>query len=100
MIKIHSNVGEHVVLEIVCPKCKERILLVPDLRAMTKAIDNHVNFHVRQIKKRNISKHQVLLEAEELEDALAKEVLKELCHGLPLDFIRQSESSDKPKYEL
>jgi len=85
-------------LEIGCPKCKERILLVPDLRAMTKAIDNHVNFHVSQIKKRNISKHQILLASEELEEALAKEVLKELCRDSPLDFKHTSLS--KPKYEL
>ena len=84
-------------LEIVCPKCKERILLVPDLKAMTNAIDCHVNFHIRQIKKSNVSKHQILLAGEELEDALAREVLKELCRDLPLDFKRQSESLNEPE---
>jgi len=52
------------------------------------------------IKKSNISKHQILLASEELEEALAKEVLKELCRDLPLGFKHKSEYLNNPEYEL
>ena len=84
--------ANRVMLEIICPKCKKSILLLPDSKAMTKAIDGHVNLHIMQIKKSNISKHQILLAGEKLEDALAKEVLKELSRDLPSDFKHTSES--------
>jgi hypothetical protein len=69
--------------------------LIPDLKAMTIAIDNHVNLHIGQIKKSNISKQQIMLAADEIEDALAKEVLKELCRDLPLDFKRSHSRESK-----
>jgi hypothetical protein len=35
---------------IKCPECGEEILMIPTLKVMSKAIENHVNFHKEQLK--------------------------------------------------
>jgi len=69
-------------MEITCPICKVRILVVPDLKEMTKAIDEHVNGHLKNTGKENVSKSQVQCTRDELEELLTEEVLKGICRNL------------------
>ena len=71
-------------MEITCPLCKDRILVVPDLKAMTKAINKHVDFHLKEKREQNFSRAQIQHAKEEIEEALAQEVIKEICQNAPI----------------
>ena len=68
--------------KITCPLCKYRILLLPDLKEMTKAIDEHVNSHLNKTRKENALKSHVQYTRDELEEALTEEVIKGICCNL------------------
>jgi len=42
---------------IKCPECCEEILLIPSLRAMNEAIENHVNTHKETLKSTPLVMH-------------------------------------------
>ena len=44
-----------------CPECGEEILLIPTLRVMNEAIENHVNLHKEQLKDAPIRGRQVAI---------------------------------------
>ena len=52
-------------------ECGDEILLLPDLKEMGKAIEDHVNLHLQNLKTPNCTP----AEAERLNDALIKQVL-------------------------
>ncbi len=43
---------------IKCPECGEEILMIPTLRVMNEAIENHVRLHKDQLKDDPIKMHQ------------------------------------------
>jgi hypothetical protein len=45
---------------------------------MTKAINTHVKFHVKEMKKNNMPNAQILSSRIQLESALIEEILKEI----------------------
>ncbi|MFB3888207.1 MAG: hypothetical protein ACE14S_01865 [Candidatus Bathyarchaeia archaeon] len=46
---------------IKCPECGEEILMIPTLRVMHKAIENHVHIHKEQLKAEPIKEHQIAI---------------------------------------
>lgn len=44
-----------------CPECGEEILMIPTLRVMHEAIENHVHFHKEQLKADPIKQHQTAI---------------------------------------
>ena len=42
---------------IKCPECGEEILIVPTLRKMNEAIENHVQLHKAEASKNLLQKH-------------------------------------------
>ena len=65
---------------IITCECGHKILLVPDLKAMSKAIESHVDTHRRRVKdcSKTEAENQgaAELEAERIENHLTGEVLK------------------------
>jgi hypothetical protein len=57
-------------LKVKC-ECGDEILLMPDLKEMDKAIDNHVDLHLQNLKGPSCS----AAEAERLRDVLIAQVL-------------------------
>jgi hypothetical protein len=53
-------------------KCGDEILLLPDLKETGKAIDNHVNMHIQNLRAPSCT----LAEAERLKDFLIGQVLR------------------------
>ena len=43
---------------IKCPQCGEEILMIPTLRVMYEAIENHICAHREQLKRDPIEEHQ------------------------------------------
>ena len=58
-------------VKIIC-ECGYEILLLPDVKAMGKAIDDHVGVHFHNLKERSCT----TVEAERLRDALIAQVLR------------------------
>ena len=44
-----------------CPECGEEILIIPTLRVMHEAIENHVCKHKEQLKREPIKEHQTAI---------------------------------------
>ncbi len=44
-----------------CPECGEEILMIPTLRVMHEAIENHVRLHKEQLKADPIKEHQTAI---------------------------------------
>jgi hypothetical protein len=44
-----------------CPECGEEILMIPTLRIMNVAIENHVLIHKEQLKANPITQHQTAI---------------------------------------
>jgi hypothetical protein len=65
--------------EIICPFCRVRIPIYRDLRAMAKTIEEHVECHVKKNEELQLPSRQIKCLKEELEEALAEEVLKEVA---------------------
>ncbi len=65
-------------------ECGDEILVVPDLKEMGKAIEDHVNMHLQNLK----APHCTPAEAERLNDALTKQVL---------NIAGQTEKKEKPQ---
>ncbi len=59
-----------------CPDCGEEILMIPTLRVMNKAIENHVHSHKEQLKADPIRVHQ---KAISIRLALMGQVLEKAC---------------------
>jgi hypothetical protein len=46
---------------IICPECGEEILMIPTLKVMSEAIENHVQKHKSQLRGNPIKGHQVAI---------------------------------------
>jgi hypothetical protein len=46
---------------IKCPECGEEILMVPTLRKMNEAIENHVQIHKEQLKTTPLIEHHTAM---------------------------------------
>ena len=44
-----------------CPECGEEILMIPTLRVMNKAIEDHVCKHKEQLKANPVKQHQTAI---------------------------------------
>jgi len=65
-------------------QCKAQILVVSDLKAMTRAINTRVKFHVEEMRKGNMPETQIRQSKEEIESSLIEEIIKEIyCKNLP-----------------
>ncbi len=67
--------------EIKCPLCKTRILVINDLNEMVTVINEHVNYHAKDKEQKNLSRTQIKLFKDELEEELTQEVLKEIANN-------------------
>jgi hypothetical protein len=67
---ISRNMGHSFLESIIECECHEEILMVPDLKAMDKAIDQHVREH------RRMEKYSSKTDAERIENDLIAQVLK------------------------
>jgi hypothetical protein len=61
---------------IKCPDCGEEILMIPTLRVMNEAIENHVHIHKEQLKADPIREHQ---KAISIRISLMGQVLRKAC---------------------
>jgi hypothetical protein len=61
---------------IKCPECDEEILLIPTLRVMNCAIENHVHKHKEQLKDNPIIEHRTAIA---VRLALFSQVLQKAC---------------------
>ncbi len=61
---------------IMCPLCGERILMLPTLKVMHEAIENHVRKHKEALKADPIKEHQTAIV---VRLALTKQVLHYAC---------------------
>jgi hypothetical protein len=64
-----------------CPECGEEILLVPSLRKMNEAIENHVKIHKEQLKANPILGYQ---KAIHIRLVLMEQVLQQASNSLQL----------------
>ena len=60
---------------IVCPECNQEILLVPTLRKMNEAIENHINKHRLEIEDNPLIKH---IKPINIRLALARQTIEQL----------------------
>ena len=44
-----------------CPECSQEILLIPSLKYMSKAIENHIQIHREQLKLEPIKEYQTAM---------------------------------------
>jgi hypothetical protein len=65
--------------KIACPRCKAEILLIPDMRAMSQAINNHLSTHRWKMKKQKLSTKEIQREKEKIERILIENMIKEIC---------------------
>jgi hypothetical protein len=61
---------------IKCPDCGEEILMIPTLRVMNEAIENHVHKHKEQLKETPIKEYQTVIF---IRLALMGQVLQKSC---------------------
>ncbi len=61
---------------IKCPECGEEILMVPTLRVMHSAIENHVHVHKEQLKTDPIKEHKTAIS---IRLDLMSQVLQQAC---------------------
>ena len=47
---------------IKCPECGDEILMIPTLRQMNRAIENHVKVHKEMLCDQPITKHQTAIQ--------------------------------------
>lgn len=59
---------------IKCPECGDEILMIPTLRQMNRAIENHVKVHKEMLCNSPITKHQTAIQ---IRLDLAQQVLKQ-----------------------
>lgn len=59
-----------------CPECGEEILMIPTLRVMNSAIENHVHVHKEQLKTDPIKEHQTAIS---IRLDLMSQVLQQAC---------------------
>ena len=59
-----------------CPECGEEILMIPTLRVMSDAIENHVQKHKEHLKDDPIKKHQTAIF---IRLSLMTQVLQQAC---------------------
>jgi hypothetical protein len=62
---------------IKCPECGEEILMIPTLRVMNDAIENHVHKHKEQLKDDPIKEHQMAIS---IRLCLTGQVLQQACN--------------------
>lgn len=62
---------------IACPECGEEILMIPTLRVMKEAIENHVHKHKEELKADPIKSHQIAIF---VRLALMEQVLQQACN--------------------
>jgi hypothetical protein len=61
---------------IKCPNCGEEILMVPTLRIMNQAIENHIDKHKEQLKADAIKEHEAAIF---IRLSLMRQVLRYTC---------------------
>jgi len=59
-----------------CPECGEEILMIPTLRVMSEAIENHVRKHEEHLKLNPIKAHQTAIL---VRLSLMSQVLEQSC---------------------
>ncbi len=59
---------------IKCPECGDEILMIPTLRQMNRAIENHVKVHKEMLCNSPITKHQTAIQ---IRLDLAQQVLEQ-----------------------
>jgi hypothetical protein len=62
---------------IKCPQCGEEILMIPTLRVMNNAIENHVRKHKELLKDDPIKEHQMAIS---VRLSLTGQVLQKACN--------------------
>lgn len=62
---------------IKCPECGEEILMIPTLRVMHEAIENHIHMHKEQLKSDPIKEHQIAIT---IRLSLTGQVLQYACN--------------------
>jgi hypothetical protein len=62
--------------KLVCSECKAKILLIPDLKGMSKAINNHLLIHLEQMKKKEFSRTEIRERKKHIEEALLVNLFK------------------------
>jgi hypothetical protein len=62
---------------IECPQCGEEILMIPTLRVMNNAIENHVRKHKELLKDDPIKEHQMAIS---IRLSLTGQVLQQACN--------------------
>ncbi len=61
---------------IICPECKHRLLVVPDVKEMAKLINEHVSFHTEEMQKKDYSQTQIKLAKEKIEKNLLGKIFE------------------------
>lgn len=59
-----------------CPECSEEILLVPTLKLMSIAIENHIHNHREQLKMQPIREYQTAIR---IRLSLMEQVMQQAC---------------------
>jgi hypothetical protein len=62
---------------IKCPQCGEEILMIPTLRVMNNAIENHVSKHKDLLKNDQIKSHHIAIS---IRLSLTRQVLQQACN--------------------
>ncbi len=62
---------------IKCPECGEEILMIPTLRVMHEAIENHIHTHKEHLKTEPIREHQTAIS---IRLSLTGQVLQLACN--------------------
>jgi hypothetical protein len=60
-----------------CPECEEEILMIPTLRVMSEAIENHIQKHKELLAADLIRAHQVAIH---VRLSLMSQVLQQACN--------------------
>jgi hypothetical protein len=61
---------------ICCPECSEEILLIPTLKLMSTAIENHIHTHREQLKTQPIKEYQTAIR---IRLSMVEQVMQQAC---------------------
>lgn len=61
---------------IKCPDCSEEILVIPSLKLMSKAIQNHIQGHREQLKSEPIKEYQTAIR---IRLSLMEQIMQQAC---------------------
>ena len=61
---------------IKCPECSQEILLIPSLKYMSKAIENHIQSHREQLKTEPITEYRTAIR---IRLSMMEQVMQQAC---------------------